>query len=93
MTVTGAALARRLAHVAQALARVRHLVEPCPHAETPAAQGARLVRAAQASQVAIRAAVATAYEAMGMTGEPVGPARRRHAGRGWPQSRGQLVQP
>jgi hypothetical protein len=77
MAGTLAALARRLTHVAQALARLRHLVEPCPHIETAAAHGARLVREAQASQAALRAAVAPAYEAMGMTGELAGPARRR----------------
>jgi hypothetical protein len=77
MAVTRAALERRLAHVAQARARWRPLVEPCPYAATPAAHGARLWREVKASQAALRAAVAKAYEARGMTGEPVGPTRLR----------------
>ena len=77
MAVTLEALERRMAHVEQELARLRHLVEQLPHAETPAAHGARLVREAKASQAAISAAVVKAYEAMGMTGEPVGPTRLR----------------
>jgi len=77
MAVTLEALERRMAHVEQELARLRHLVEQLPHAETPAAHGSRLLREAKASQATISAAVAKAYEAMGITGEPVGPARLR----------------
>ena len=77
MAVTLEALERRIAHVEQELTRLRHLVEPLPHAETLAAHGSGLLREAKASQAAISAAVAKAYEATGITGEPVGPARLR----------------
>jgi hypothetical protein len=57
-------------HIEQELARLHQLLEK-PSTETPAERGTRLLHEAQASQVAINAAAAKAFEKMGLTDEPV----------------------
>lgn len=72
MTTTLEELEKRVARVEQELARLRQLLEKPPADETPAERGARLLREAKVSQAAISAAVAKAFEEMGITGEPIG---------------------
>ena len=72
MATTVKELAKRVSELEQEVARLRELVEKKPREETPAERGARLLREAKASQAAISAAVAKAFEQMGITGEPVG---------------------
>jgi anti-sigma factor RsiW len=71
MAATVKELEKRLAQLEHEVARLRELVEP-PVDETPAQRGARLLRQAKASQPAISAAIAKAFEEMGITGEPIG---------------------
>src|SRR5438093_652991 len=71
MAATVKELERRLAQVEQKVDRLQQLVEK-PREETPAERGARMLREAAASQPAISAAVARAFEQMGISGEPVG---------------------
>jgi hypothetical protein len=77
MAATLEELTKRLALVEQEVARLRQLVEKAPPEETPAGRGARLLREAKANQPAISAAVAEAFEEMGITGEPVGAEKLR----------------
>ncbi len=70
-------LERRLAAVEEELAGLRKSVTGPPAAETPAERGARLLREASASQPALDAAVAKAFQEMGIVGEPVGPEKLR----------------
>jgi hypothetical protein len=70
MATTVEELEKRMMHIEQELARLCRLLEK-PRAETPAERGARLLREAQASQVAVNAAVVKAFEKMGITEEPV----------------------
>lgn len=72
MATTLEELEKRVVQVEQELARLQRLLEKPPADETPAERGARLLREAKASQAAISAAVAKAFEEMGITGEPIG---------------------
>jgi|SRR5712691_10330104 len=76
MATTLEELEKRVMHIEQELARLYQLLEK-PPTETAAERGARLLREAQASQVAINAAVAKAFEKMGITDEPVSPEQLR----------------
>ena len=70
MATTLEELEKRVMYIEAELARLCQLLEKL-HAETPAERGTRLLREAQASQVVINAAVAKAFEKMGITEEPV----------------------
>ena len=70
MATTLEELEKRVMHIEQELAHLHQLLGK-PSTETPAERGARLLCEAQASQVAINAAVAKAFEKMGITDEPV----------------------
>jgi hypothetical protein len=72
MATTLEELEKRVVQVEQEVARLRRFLEKPPADETPAERGARLLREAKASQAAISAAVAKAFEEMGITGEPIG---------------------
>ncbi len=77
MAATVEELEKRVSQLEQEVTRLKRLVEESPVEETPAERGARLLREAKASQAAISAAVAKAFEAMGITGEPVSPEELR----------------
>ena len=71
MATTLEELERRMTRMEQELARLQRLVEQPSQEEMPAERGAQLLREAQRNQAAISAAVAKAFEEMGITGEPV----------------------
>jgi len=72
MPMTLEDLEKRLAVLEQEVARLRLLIERRLADETAAERADRLLREAKASQPAISAAVAKAFEQMGITAEPVG---------------------
>jgi hypothetical protein len=72
MATTLEDLERRLEQVEQDISRLRQQVDSTRSAEPEAARGARLLGDARMSQPAISAAVASAFQAMGITREPVG---------------------
>ena len=77
MATTVEELERRLAQVEQEVTRLRQLVENAIPVELPSERGARLLGDARMSQSAISAAVAGAFQEMGITSEPVGLAKLR----------------
>lgn len=77
MATTLEELEKRVVRMEQELVRLRRLLEKPPADETPAERGARLLREAKASQAAISAAAAKAFEEMGITGDPVPPEELR----------------
>jgi hypothetical protein len=77
MATTVEELERRLTRVEQEVTRLRLLVKKTIPVEQPSERGARLLGEARISQPAISAAVASAFQEMGITGEPVGLAKLR----------------
>jgi hypothetical protein len=72
MTTTLEELERRIIRMEQELARLQQLVEKPLQTEIPAERGAQLLREAQENQATISAAIAKAFEEMGITGAPIG---------------------
>jgi len=72
MATTLEELEKRLIALEQELAKLRDKVEPPPDPK-PWWWDIPMLREARAQQAAISAAVAEAYEKMGITGPPVGP--------------------
>jgi len=68
---------KRLATLEEEVATLRKLIVRPQVEETPAERGARLLREGEANQAALSAAVAKAFDEMGIVGEPVGIERLR----------------
>ena len=67
----------RRAEVEQEVARLRKQVGKTLLLETPAERGARLLTQARRDKARLKAAVAKAFEEMGIQGEPVPPEKLR----------------
>jgi hypothetical protein len=77
MAATLEELEQRVAQMESELARLRQLIEKPPHEETPAERGARLLAQARRDKARLQRSVASAFEAMGIQGNPVPPEKLR----------------
>jgi hypothetical protein len=75
MVATLEELESRLAALEQEVAVLRQTLQSPPTEETPAARGARLLRAARSAQADLAAGWARALEQLGIHGHPIGAER------------------